>query len=148
MPISARYATEYANDREKTLAYELNAWAQFTRKQLLYRLASLNLRERIRMETEQPLRKSIKAYLVTHQGAVEAVAFSFARHGIFLERGVGLGRPAGSRAAEQAAKPWIKPVMEPAMANLADNIARHYADVVAVNLRFLIPGIIDTTIRK
>lgn len=135
-------------DRLEKLDKEIRAWARVTRKDLLFRLASLNLEERIRLDGEVRLKDSIKYKVKKKNGDIESVAFSFARHGIFLERGVGRGRPKNSPQAKKAAKPWIKPVLPDSIEKLADIIAEDYADIAALNIRIVVPGIINTTIRK
>lgn len=90
--------------------------------------------------------ESLGGRIRTRDGDVESLAFSFARHGIFLEHGVGRGRPVGSPQARQAAKPWLKPVLDAEMQGLADLLANEYADLAAESVRILIPGVIDTKI--
>lgn len=127
-------------------------WAQATRKQLMFKLASLNLHQKAAVLGDQQLadriglQQSIRAFTYRFQGALDRVAFSFQRHGIFLEHGVGRGRPKGSESAARNAKPWLRPVLDPAVDGLSDLIADAYADITAGSLRFLIPGIIDTRI--
>jgi hypothetical protein len=82
------------------------------------------------------------------QGFLESVGFVFARHGIFLEHGVGRGRPVGSSQAEAAKQPWLLRVLPGQIEELADILEERYADIAANELRFLIPGIIDTKITR
>lgn len=134
---------ERLGDRLEQLDKEIRAWANVTRKQLLFRLNTLNLKERQRLANELALRESLRSRLRKKSGDLEAVSFAFARHGIFLERGVGRGRPAGSAKAEANAKQWIKPILDPAVVALAELIENEFADIVQADLRFFIPGIID-----
>lgn len=135
-------------DRLEKLDKEIRAWSRVTRKDLLFRLASLNLEERIRLDNEVALKKSLGYKLKKSRGEIEKVSFQFARHGIFLEHGVGKGRPVRSAQANALKKPWLSVVLPDAIDQLADILANEYADIAAADLRFLIPGIIDTTIRK
>jgi hypothetical protein len=134
-----------SEDQNAALIKEIRSWSQATRKQLLFRLAKLQLTDLLRLNTR--LEQSIKTSVKTRRGEVDSVGFSFLRHGIFLEHGVGKGRPVGSQAAQSAARPWLKPVIEPAVEELADILAEEYADIAIDNIRILIPGIIDTEVK-
>ena len=133
-------------DRLEGLDKEIRAWSRVTRKDLLFRLAALNLEERVRLSDEVSLKKSLRAKIKKKSGEIERVAFSFARHGIFLEHGVGKGRPVGSAQANRYKKPWLSIVLPDAIENLADILEEEYADIIAAELKFVIPGIIDTKV--
>lgn len=137
MPIE----TPIAYKLEK-LEKEVRRWSSITRKDLLTQLASLDL------EQQSELVKSVRAKLFKRQGDLEGAAFSFVRHGIFFERGVGRGRPVGSAKAERLAKPWLKPVIPGAVEKLADVLVEEYADVAASEVKINIPGIISTKITR
>lgn len=135
-------------DRLEELDKEVRTWGNVTRRALIQRLMTLDLEERTRMVADDPqLLKNIRRIVRKKSGDLEGVAFSFPRHGIFLEHGVGKNRPKGSAAAFNAAKPWLKPVLPDAVDELADLLEQKYADLVAADLRILIPGIIDTNIK-
>ena len=133
-------------DRLEEMDKEIRAWARLTRKKLLFRLAALGLKDRERLASQDgpELYKSLRSSVRKRNLEIEKVGFSFARHGIFLERGVGKGRPVGSAAASQAAKPWIKPSIEPALETLAKALEQGYGDIILAELKIIIPGIIDT----
>lgn len=145
MPEETRVA-----DRLEQLEKEARAWAQATQKSLAMRLLSLNLHERIAIakSSHEKLQPSLRNTIRKNQGELDAISFSFARHGIFLERGVGKHRRVGTPAASQAAKPWLAPTFPQAIEELATILSERYADVIAAELRFLIPGIIDTRISR
>lgn len=153
-------------DRIESLEKEARSWGRITRKKLLLRLLQLGIDDKIKLaKTQARLRKStdrsgktslIKEEFLTKslgsrirkkQGDLEAVAFSFSRHGIFLEHGVGKHRPKGSSAASRAAKPWLEPVLSSSIDDLANILENEYADLAAETLRFNIPGVIDSTIK-
>lgn len=136
-------------DRLEAMEKELRAWGQVTRRSLIQRVLSLNLRERGTLaEGEKRLKDSIGYSLRRKDGDVEAIAFSFPRKGIFLERGVGRSRPANSAAANAAARPWIEPTLPPAIEELAKILSEEYADIAAAELRIIVPGVINTTITQ
>lgn len=135
-------------DRFIALTKEVRGWSNVTRNKLLFRLASLGLRDRVRLQGEVALRKSLKTSLKVTDLEVERVSFIFARHGIFLEHGVGKGRPKGSASARRFAKPWLRPVLEPELETLAELLADEYGDIIAAELVIRIPGIIDTKVNK
>lgn len=93
----------------------------------------------------RPLSPAIGWAVKSRHGLVDRINFRFARHGIFLEHGV--GRYRGINSARRNPKPWLAPILDPAIEQLADIVADGYADVMADNIRFLIPGIIDKRLR-
>lgn len=94
------------------------------------------------------LEQSIRYGLRKSGGTIDQVYFSFERHGIFYEHGVGKGRPEGSAEAEANQHPWLSVVIPMAIEKLADLIADEYGDVATAAIRINIPGIIDTDISK
>lgn len=148
-------------DKLEMMDKEIRAWSKVTRQELIKRILSLNLQEKSRMQfagaattkadrrerdEAGPLHKSIRDYLKKQQGEIEKVAFSFARKGIWLEHGVGRGRPVRSPQALAAARPWLGDTLERATEDLADLLEENYADIAASELRILVPGIIDTKV--
>lgn len=160
---------------DEQLQAEAKAFGLLTRDKLVRRLMSLGLRQQVELaealrvrklssesaiarkrdynttgekeEKRRPLEKTVRSKVYTKQGWIDAVGQSFARKGIFLERGVGRGRPVNSPKANAAKKEWIKPVLDPAVEELATLLSEKYADLAVQSLRILIPGIIDTKIR-
>lgn len=103
---------------------------------------------RSRQGDRKTLEKSIRYGLRKSGGVIDQVYFSFERHGIFFEHGVGKGRGTGTAEAEANAHPWLSVVVPMAIERLADLIADEYADVATAQIRINIPGIIDTDISK
>lgn len=149
---------------KKMALLDINAaiknWGGLTKNALAYRLSSLGLEERASEKKffsrvsfrknkagktvtvrEQPLIPSLKVGYKQFYGQIDRVTVSFARHGIFVEHGVGKGRPKGSAKAKP--RPWLAPVMAVQVPILADVLAKREADRVTGQLRFLVPGIID-----
>ncbi|MEO0338794.1 MAG: hypothetical protein AAF242_06240, partial [Bacteroidota bacterium] len=127
------------------LKKELRSWANATKKQLLFKLHSLNLRDRMRIDDAEELKKSLRSGVRFSRGSVNTVYFSFARHGIFLEHGVGKQRPVGSLEAKRNAKKWLSEVLPDQFNRLEDIIEERYADIIEDEVRLLIPGVIELT---
>jgi hypothetical protein len=127
---------------------EVKRWAAATKQQLLFAVASLNLAERAQLDGEIKLIKSIGAKAYKRGGLVERIAIQFERKGIFVERGVGRGRPVGSAKANALQRPWLGPTLESAVPALADSIIEEYADLIAASLRVSIPGIVNIEVKK
>jgi hypothetical protein len=97
-----------------------------------------------RLVRDEYLIQSIK-YSIRRNGLeVDSVGFSFARHGIFLEAGVGKNRPKGS--GKESPKPWIAPVLDRQVQELSNIIGDGYADLITGELNIVIPGIYSTRI--
>lgn len=148
-------------DRLEDLDNEVKGWALDTKGQLRLKLRTLGVSNKIKLAktvTRIKIRKnkfvksdflfgSVGYALRKKDQEIEAIAFRFARHGIFLEHGVGKNRPVGSGKAENAKKPWLSPVLTPAVEALADRIAEKYADIAADEVRINIPGILTTNVK-
>lgn len=128
-------------DRLEEVIKETRAWGRVTAKSLRMRIASLTLSERMQLE------QSIKSRVRAPKLEIERVSFSFSRHGIFLEHGVGRGRPVGSSQANANKKVWIKPELEAGLEQLAELLSQEYADVAAGELKLTVPGVIQTKIK-
>jgi hypothetical protein len=138
----------------------VRSWGSLSRNAMEYRLTALGIEERraerksfsrIRFQKdsagksyllrEQPLLPSLKIGYKEFYGSINRISFKFARHGIFLEHGVGKGRKKGS--GKETPKPWIEPVMQVEIPKLADILANQTAERVSGQLRFLVPGVVD-----
>ena len=155
-------------DRIDQLEQSLKAYNRDTRKALRARLEMLGLHQRAKLKTtltklavithisgrrefvkEKFLYDSLRANLSKKNGDITGVSVSFARHGIFLERGVGKNRPLGSAAANRlsAEKEWLYTILSERIEVLADLLEKEYGDIAVEQIRLLIPGIIDITIK-
>lgn len=154
-------ATELSNAAELNTIRELRDqhvrdWAKLTVQALRMRLVALNMHERVAVgreakaaAREKHLYNSIGYNLKAPKRELRSLSFVFVRHGIYVEHGVGRGRPRNSAAANKAAKPWLSFVLTDArIGDLADIIARYTADEGAVTLKLTVPGIINTTIKS
>lgn len=153
-------------DRLEALEKSLRGFGRTTRSELIMAASRLQLKDRaalvsriryversgqIKVQREKPLVESIGSSIRKRGGDIDGVAFSFARHGIFLEHGVGKHRPKGSPAAARLrakiGAPWLAPTLDGAVEKLADLLAEEYADIVAAEVVIKIPGVIDTSIK-
>lgn len=141
-------------------------WGRMTRDQLLRKLLSLGLHNRRKLAKQvsrvnyrkgvtkttvvkEPFLTASLGYSIKRfRGEVDYIGFRFARHGIFLEHGVGRGRPVGSAKAEANRKIWLQAILPDRIEELADQLADYYGDTAVNQLRFLIPGIIDINVSR
>jgi hypothetical protein len=131
---------------------EVASWAKTLRKKMAMRVGTLTLKDRRALQkytwnrAKDPdykkLITSIGANTSKADGLVNRINFKFARHGVYLERGAGRRRTLGT-----GAKPWIVPIVDPALGQLADLLADRYADMIAGEIKFTVPGIISRRIR-
>jgi len=97
---------------------------------------------------QEILAESLRGRVRRADGSIERVAWSFVRHGIFIEHGVGKHRAVGSAAAERAKQPWLSKIIPTAVDQLADILEERYADLAVANLKITIPGVLETRVRK
>ena len=140
-------------DRLQEAIDATRGWNRVTKAKLKYQIKSLGLQDRVRLANRVKLIKSIKGYTNAPNLELQRVAFSFTKHGIFMERGVGLGRKAGSAEAKaqlqkEKKQIWLEPVLPDAIEELADLLSNKYADMAVDEIRLLIPGIIDTKVES
>lgn len=79
-----------------------------------------------------PSLKQFKGKVKLKYGLPERIRLTFPKHYIFVEKGVGRGRKAGS--SKQSPKPAINPAIEANINELADIAADGMADIVARKL--------------
>lgn len=144
-----------AEEKFEQLNKDVSAWAKYQAQRMQRLVGSLTLKDRravqkavraaIKSGEYKPLSASIGSALKKEFSQVARVNFKFSKTGIWLEHGVGKGRPVRSSAARP--KPWLAPTLDPALDELADLIADNYADIAAGEIKFFIPGIIDRRIQ-
>lgn len=150
----------------RALEKDLRIFAAETKNELRAQLATMGLKQqadaigassRLRISTsasgEKRLKKDPKLYdsvaagLKKSYGEIERINISFARHGIFIEHGVGKNRPVGTPPARQAAQVWLKNVLDRRLETLADLLEEKYAGIAMNQIRLLVPGIIDIRLK-
>jgi hypothetical protein len=146
-----------AFERSEKLNADVKNWGSQTHTMLAQKLLGMGFRDRIAVArikkmakkagetqpTEPPLIPNIKTKYKDRSGEIYSIRFSFPRHGIFVEHGVGRGRPITS--SRRRPRPWLSVVIPNQVDRLADIIAADYADLAVRDIRFLIPGIFDVT---
>lgn len=142
------------SDKLEALQGDVKSFSRLTRQQLLFQLASYGLRDRLKVARdvskirrgssgrEEYLYKSLKARVNQKNGNLEGIRFSFARHGIFFEHGVGRGRGIGS--GNTTPHPWLSVVLPKAIEELSDLLEKEYGDIALSEIAINIPGIITT----
>jgi len=133
----------------------IREWGKITSTQLRRRVVGITLKDKIALRKSilhkakdadyKKLGNSIGPTYGQSFGQIDRINFRFSRQGIFLERGVG-GKKGGG-TVRHVPKPWLVPVIDPALQNLADMLVEKYADIVAGEIKFTVPGIIDRRIK-
>lgn len=136
---------------ERVLQLEgaLNNWSKITRQRLQMRLASMGLKDRVRLRqtlAQATLYKTTGVRPKRKNGEIDSISILFLKHGIFLEHGVGKNRPVNSPEAVRAKRPWLSLELPGAVEELAELLATEYADIAAGQLKITIPGIYSTKI--
>jgi hypothetical protein len=128
------------------------SWGQATKGQFLLQMASMGLNKRvaIRKKARKNLRKSglkgddlkkavtesagleslyesLKVRFKKGSGEIYFVGFPFARHGMFLIKGVSRGHKISNPRDK---KDWVTPVLDKQSPILSDILAEKYADAV------------------
>jgi len=144
---------------DKELQRRIRAWGKMTRNRMLLTLANMGVHDQVRnfsklrtlelksgtrLVQEKALRESLFVYLKKFRGEVDSISISFERHGIFLQHGVGKGRPVRSPEAKRAAKPWLTVALNETTINqLADIMEEVYGDAAVKSLSIMIPGVLN-----
>ena len=133
---------------------DVAGWAKYQAQRMRRMVGRLTLKDkhalrkaawqRAKTGEYKPLEKSIGSGNKKEFGQVVRINFRFPKQGIWLEHGVGQGRPVRSAAARP--KPWLTPILDPELDKLADLISENYADIAAGEIKLFIPGIIDRRI--
>ena len=144
-----------AEEKFEQLNKDVSVWAKYQAQRMRRLVGGLTLKDKhavqkavraaVKNGEYKPLQSSIGSALKKDSGQVSRINFRFSKQGIWLEHGVGRGRPV--RSAKANPKPWLKPILDPALDTLADLISSNYADIAAGEIKFFIPGIINRRIQ-
>lgn len=91
--------------------------------------------EQLNILNEYGLWKSVRYRIRTSYGVAERIGFGFKRYGVYVEKGVGRGRPIGSTKAKQKARPWFNPRMDELLPVLAEKMGEAAADVIIKGMK-------------
>jgi hypothetical protein len=131
---------------------EVKSWAKLTKRELIKKLRSLDMRQRTQLGkmAKERLDKSISVgYRIYRDlGDIRAISFSFQRKGIFMEHGVGKSRPKGSTKAKRASKPWLNPVIDEAYKEFQSEVVDKYEDAIVKEIRTELPDEILFIVNK
>lgn len=111
------------------LNQDVKSWAQETSGDLLDKISELNI-----VDTGNLFRR-LRHRLGHSFGEVEKISYGFPRYGVFVEKGVGRGRPVGSPKAKQYARPWFNPTLDNRLPDLANRVARHSANLAVKSIK-------------
>lgn len=117
---------------------DAKAFSNSSEKKFISTIIALNI-----IETSDLL-ESMKTALKLEFGIASKISYKFARHGVFVEKGVGRGWPieriknntaiVSSAGKGRAPKPWFNPLIEKEAARLADILVKDLADASIKNL--------------
>lgn len=101
----------------QALNTEVHDWTHDTSNALLNEIERLDI-----VDTGTLFRRL--RYNIKHSfGLAERIGYGFPRHGVFVEKGVGRGRPVGSVKAKRFARPWFNPTLDEALPELGSRLA-------------------------
>lgn len=140
-------------DKVEKFNRDVKSWGANTKQKFLMSMAGLQLHHRVELRKksaknirnnglkgpdakkalvkaagEETLYESLKVKYKSGSGVIYFVSFPFARHGIFLVKGVSRGHKMNNPREK---KDWITPVLQVQMDVLASIIADNYSDAVA-----------------
>jgi hypothetical protein len=110
----------YQRDRE------IQAWGKRSHGRLKTQIKSAGIKK-----YTGSLSRYMRDRYFRRAGILNAVGFKMPRHGVFVEKGVGRGYPAGHSKLGRKPKPWFNPVMEMEVPRLANIAAKHGVDIAA-----------------
>lgn len=121
---------------EKELRKAVREWAGKRRLDMQYQIARMGLQE------TSELYNSIRAKVKSKLGVPERVTFSFARHGIFQELGVGRGTKSADRGTtNRKAKKWITAALPiTATEELANIVVQALGDKAVESIKIGLPS--------
>ena len=107
----------------------IRSWTLTTKAMLKQSIQALPLID------QKTLLKSIKHSIRKDSGEISSVGFGLERHGVFVHKGVGRGRKAGSASADKYRKEWFNPIIEKRVDALYNFVADYRAEMTLTEIQ-------------
>jgi hypothetical protein len=121
---------------EQKMDEAVKAWMNKTNTALKQKAKSLGIEHRSGSPSGSSSVEGIKATSTKNFGIVSKISFKFARHMIFVHKGVGKGTPISSAGqTARKAKEWFEPVLEDNIEELADIAADELGESITNNFK-------------
>lgn len=119
------------------LTTEVKAWAKDNENALKSEAQKLGIIHRSNSPSTSSSTAAIKAAVTNRLGIPTKVSFKFARHLVFVHKGVGKGTPIGKAGTgARRAKEWFEPPIEKNIEKLADIVADELGESIVNNFKF------------
>lgn len=140
---------------ENSIDKTLKAWGVLQKNRMISRVVQMQLKDKVALRKRvlnrannpeyKVLSNSIKFGVKSDFGVINRINFRFAKQGIWFEHGVGRNRLV--RSANATPHPYLSVVLNNSIEGLAVILADDMADYAVSEIKFLIPGIVDTKIK-
>jgi hypothetical protein len=123
-------------------------WGRTTTTQFLYQLRVLPFKERVMWagrDREDILRDKVSIGFKKIYGDVVRIKWTFARHGIFQERGVGRGHKKGSD--KEKPMPWIVKTLDAQVSMLANTSQEEDTKRLGLVIRTKVNGLFNIELK-
>ena len=117
-----RQATAWAHTVQELSKSQAAAFSKGKRRNITYHSGPK------RGKSEQLLRRSVGFKLKSNAGEIEGIVFTFARHGIFKEYGVGRGHGIRNHTLRSLSD-WFSSALQRNEDRLADLVATYHSDM-------------------
>lgn len=115
---------------------EVTAWAKDRVSDMQQEAKSLGIEHRQNSSSPSSSIDGITRKTTMRYGVPSKISFKFARHLIFVHKGVGKGTPMSKvGTTARKAKPWFEPPIERNIEQLGDIVAEGLGDQVISNFR-------------
>jgi hypothetical protein len=119
------------------LTTEVKSWAKQNESELKSEASRLGIIHRSDSTSNGSSVAAIKAQVTNRMGIPTKVSFKFARHLVFVHKGVGKGTPiAKAGSTSRRAKEWFEPPIDRNIDKLGDIVADNLGESIVNNLKF------------
>ena len=133
----------------------VKAWGTIQKNRMISRVVQMQLKDKVALRKRvlnrandpdyKVLANSIGFAIKKEFGVINRINFKFAKQGIWFEHGVGRGRLV--RSANATPHPFLAVVLNNSLEGLGIILADELADYAVDEIKFFIPGIIDSKIK-